>query len=322
MSSQPTVSVVVPAFNVRRFIGECIQSVRAQTLADWECVVIDDGSTDGTSAAVEAISDARVRLVQQPQQGVSTARNTGLRHASGRYLLFLDGDDLLHRDALARLVAALEQNPGDVAAYGTAWALFEDGAPYPQKPLHRRAFPSGDVLESLMRGQLFILIGTVLVRTACAREIGGFRTDLRLSEDWEFWCRLAAQGAFRFIGLEPQVMSMRIRSASTSRALAPVWQNHLPALRAVMSNRQLASRFGEAKWRRITREMVSAQLWEAGRVNFTARRYAEARRLMMQSLAGAVSAKRLALFAIAQASQLLGRSLTPRLRFMDEDAIR
>jgi hypothetical protein len=90
----------------------------------------------------------------------------------------------------------------------------------------------------------------------------------------------------------------------------------------VLSNCVLASRFGQAEWRRLTRQVLASHLWEAGRVNFTARRYAEARRLMLQSFARDVTARRLALFAIAQASQLLGVSLLPRLRFLDEYANR
>jgi hypothetical protein len=88
----------------------------------------------------------------------------------------------------------------------------------------------------------------------------------------------------------------------------------------VTTNPVLASRFTQAQWRRLTRQVLAYHLWEAGRVNFTARRYAEARRLMLRSFAKAVTAKRLALFAIAQASELLGVSLVPRLRFLDEDA--
>ena len=317
----PKVSVVVPAYNVARYVGECLASVRAQTLADWECIVVDDGSTDGTAQCVRAERDTRVRLIDQPNQGVSSARNAGLRAASGEYVLFLDADDRLHPSALARLAAALDEHRGAVAAYGTMWSIFEDGSAYPQKSLRRRArhFASGDLLERMIR-ENFLLVGTTLVRAATARTLGGFRPELRLGEDWEFWCRLAACGELRFIGAEPEVAYLRMRTSSSSRRLAPQFENHLPTIRAVTSNAALAARFRPAKWRRLCRAVLAFHLWESGRVNFTARRFAEARRLMLRSFALQVTPKRLALFALAQASQLLGVALAPRLRFLDQDA--
>jgi glycosyltransferase involved in cell wall biosynthesis len=315
------VSVVVPTFNVARYVGQCLASVRAQTLSGWECIVVDDGSTDGTPERVRDIAEPRIRLITQANRGVSSARNVGLTHATGSRLVFLDGDDLIHPQALQRLSTHLDAHPQAVAAYGTLWKIFEDGRPYPQRALHTHEhyYESGNVLSRMIR-QNFLQVGSVMVRTAAARQLGGFRTDLRLGEDWEFWCRLAARGEFRFIGSVPQVSYLRMRTASASRALSPTWENHLAAIQAVLSNAELASRFDAAEWRRLNRQVFAFHLWEAGRVNFTARRYAEARRLMLRSFARGITAKRLALFVLAQASQLLGVSLVPRLRFLDDDA--
>jgi hypothetical protein len=172
----------------------------------------------------------------------------------------------------------------------------------------------------MMRGENFLLMGSIMVRAKAARAIGGFKTDLRLGEDWEFCCRLAGRGEFRFIGTEPEVSYLRMRTGSSSRMLSPKWENHLPTINAVISNPVLASMFKDAEWRRLARQAVAFHLWEAGRVNFTVRRYTEARRLMLRSFTKDITAQRLALFAIAQASQLFGMSLVPRLRFLDEDA--
>jgi glycosyltransferase involved in cell wall biosynthesis len=296
--------------------------VRAQTLADWECIVVDDGSTDATARRTRGHGDARIRLYRQANQGVSAARNAGLALAEGAYVLFLDGDDRLHPRALQRLCAPLDARPDAVASYGTVWAIAEDGGAHPQKPLARRRFGSGDLLRPLLRGEVFFLMGSTLARTRDARALQGFRGDLRLSEDWEFWCRLAARGEFAFVGCEPEVSCVRIRPGSASRALATAWENHLPTIEAVSRNAALAARFGRDEWRRLTREMLAAHLFEAGRVNFTARRHAEARRLMLRALWRRPTAKRLALFALAQASQLVGVALAPRLRFLDQDAAR
>ena len=318
--SAPKISVVVPAYNVERYVGECLASIRAQTLADWECILIDDGSTDATVEQARRVADPRITVIRQPNRGVSSARNAGLANASGTHLLFLDADDMLHPLALERLSGALDASPRAVAAYGTAWLVFEDGRPYPQKALHRRgaSHPSGNVLARMMRENV-LLVGMTMLRTAIGRELRGFDTRLRLGEDWEFWCRLAARGEFRFIGTHPEVSRIRVRGGSASGQLSHTWENHLPAVQAIVSNPALAARFERAEWRRLTRQVLASHLWEAGRMNFSARRYAEARRLMLRALAKDLTAKRLALFAIAQASQLLGVSLYPRLRFVDED---
>ncbi len=316
--STPRVSVVVPAFNVARYVDACLGSLQAQDFTAWECIVVDDGSTDDTAERVQAQADARIRLLSQENRGVSAARNAGLAAARGELLLFLDADDLLHPHALRRLSAALDADARFSAAYGTSWLVFEDGRPYPQKPLRRRqhAFPSGDVLARLLR-ENFLLVGATMVRTEQARALGGLDERLRLSEDWEFWCRLAACGDFCFVGAEPEVSRVRVHARSCSVRLSVDWENHLPTLLAVFSNQALAGRFDDAQWRRLMREVTAAHLWEAGRVNFTARRFTEARRLMLRSLASAATARRLALFVLAQASQLLGTALVPRLRFLD-----
>lgn len=323
-SDAPQATVVVPAFNVERYVAGCLASLRAQTLEQWHCIVVDDGSSDATRDEVRKIADPRIRLLAQQNRGVSAARNAGLAQAAGRYVLFLDADDLLHPDALRRLCRDLDEHPAAVAAYGTLWQVFEDGRPYPQKSLRRRSrnFASGDLLARMLRGENFLQIGTLLMRTRAAGELGGFDTRLRLGEDWEFLCRLAARGEFRFIGTAPEVLRHRMCTTGVSRLLSPDWRNHLPTIEAVRCNPELAARFSPGEWRRLTRQLLAYHLWEAGRMNFIARRYGEARRLMLRSFTQAVTAKRLALFAIAQASQLLGVSLVPRLRFLDEDARR
>ena len=197
--SDVLITVVVPAYNVAEFILPCLASVVAQTHANWHCVVVDDGSGDDTAARVGSVDDNRITLLRQANAGVSAARNCGLAHARGDHVMFLDGDDVLHDRALARLAAVLANRPRAVAAYGTFLKILPDGTPYPgQKPLARHRYADGDVLETMVRGNFLANGGHVLIRTAAARSIGGFDTAIRLSEDWEFWCRLAACGEFAF----------------------------------------------------------------------------------------------------------------------------
>src|SRR5688500_7922397 len=115
----PLVSVVVPTYNYARFIGETFDSLRAQTYADWECVVVDDGSTDDT---VEVVArwrerDPRIRYLRQPNQRQAAAKNTGLKEARGRYIQFLDADDLVEPRKLERQVEFLEATPSADIVY-------------------------------------------------------------------------------------------------------------------------------------------------------------------------------------------------------------
>ena len=111
-------SVVIPAYNVEAYLDECLGSVAAQSFGDWEAIVVDDGSTDGSAALAEtwAIKDNRFRILKQTNQGLSSARNAGMHLAQGEYLLFLDGDDWLEPHALQALSSELQDE--DVLCFG------------------------------------------------------------------------------------------------------------------------------------------------------------------------------------------------------------
>ncbi|PZG14474.1 hypothetical protein C1J01_26780 [Nonomuraea aridisoli] len=113
----PVLSVIVPFYNVEKYIGPCLDSITSQTLEDLEVICVDDGSADGGPFVVAArqAADPRIRFVRQPNKGVGHARNVGLRHAAGRYLAFVDGDDTVPRDAFKRLVTSLEDTGSDLA---------------------------------------------------------------------------------------------------------------------------------------------------------------------------------------------------------------
>ena len=116
----PRLSVVVPIYNVERYLEECLDSIAAQTFGDFECVMVDDGSTDGSAAIAEAYAakDSRFRLVQQENMGLGAARNTGWRHLGEgtEYLAFVDSDDTLPPGAYELMVSTLDQTGSDFAA--------------------------------------------------------------------------------------------------------------------------------------------------------------------------------------------------------------
>jgi glycosyltransferase involved in cell wall biosynthesis len=116
----PLFSVVVPVYNVEAFLGECLESIEAQTWRDFEVVLVDDGSTDGSGALLDAFrecADLPVKLVRQPNKGLYLARNAGLRVARGRYVVSLDSDDALAPGALERIAVRIGETDADVVTF-------------------------------------------------------------------------------------------------------------------------------------------------------------------------------------------------------------
>ena len=120
-------SVIIPVYNVAPWIRECLESVRTQTLDDWECICVDDGSTDGSHTILEefATDDPRFRILTKPHSNAGAARNAGLNNANGEYLLFLDSDDVFSPWMFETLVNAAEQNQADIAV--CSFSAFIDG---------------------------------------------------------------------------------------------------------------------------------------------------------------------------------------------------
>jgi glycosyltransferase involved in cell wall biosynthesis len=137
----PKVSVITPCFNAERFVRETIASVAAQTLGDWEHVIVDDGSTDQSAAIVEAACrrDPRVKLIRQANRGVCAARNAGFRASdpASQYLLFLDADDCLEPRMLDALVGHLDAHPAAGIAYCNYRHIDESGQELPFHPVPR-----------------------------------------------------------------------------------------------------------------------------------------------------------------------------------------
>jgi GT2 family glycosyltransferase len=169
-------------------LSASVGSVLAQTCADWELIAVDDGSSDGTLAWLRAQTDPRIRVCSQPNRGVSTARNTGLAEARGRYVAFLDADDTWATDFLDKMVAALQGMPDAVLAYcgwqnlGLAGGRGEPFVP-PDYENARKA-------ETLFAGCRWP-IHAALVEREAVLEANGFDPALKNAEDFALWLRVA-----------------------------------------------------------------------------------------------------------------------------------
>lgn len=188
-NEQVGVSIIIPAYNQAGYLGAAIQSALGQSYGDVEVIVVDDGSTDNTREVVEQIDDPRLRYVYQENQGLSAARNSGIRHARGAYLSYLDSDDLFLPDKLTLLLAVMDE-PSEVGLVaGQAIPIDEDGSQ--AGALFDRPLPE-DSRELLLHNPLHV--GSVLVRRSWQERAGYFDESLRSYEDWDMWLRLAWLG--------------------------------------------------------------------------------------------------------------------------------
>ncbi len=208
-NSAPLVSVVVPTFNGERFLGDTLRSVLAQTHPAVEIITVDDGSTDGSAALVAAVAPRALRL-SQGNAGVSAARNRGLAAARGRYVIFLDQDDIWHPQQLERQVAWLEQHPecGVAVVPYSHWYPAEGGyaAPetlWPPDPgLVTDPHFTGWVYHQFL-WDIWALTSGTLMRREVVAGVGGFDVSLPYSEDWDLWLRLAQETQFALLRWPP-----------------------------------------------------------------------------------------------------------------------
>lgn len=205
----PEVSVIMPAYNVRDYVTEAVDSVAAQTLGDLELIAIDDGSSDDTAHVLRDLAgdwSARGRtmsVLEQPNAGAGAARNTGLDHARGVFVAFLDADDIWTPDLLTHLVQLMRDDPVLDIAFPRYDYIDRHGARIgvTSRPQKQR-FDLGDLL---MRNPMHSATG-VMVRTASARRAGRFDTSLPAAIDVDFWIRVVA-GRGATVGFAPDAMA-------------------------------------------------------------------------------------------------------------------
>jgi len=181
------VSVVIPTFNRSTLVREAVASVCAQTGVDTEIILVDDGSTDGTAATIRAAFGTRVQIVETPNRGVSTARNTGVAASRGPWLAFLDSDDLWLPRKLAAQVAFIRARPtAQICQTEEIW--IRNGVRVNPCAHHRK--PTGDIFTASLQLCL-VSPSAVLLRRSLFDRVGGFDPSLPACEDYDLWLRIA-----------------------------------------------------------------------------------------------------------------------------------
>ncbi len=189
LKPSPLVSIIIPTFNRSRFLPRAIESVLCQTFQDFELVIVDDGSTDKTFSIVKAFRDPRIRYEFQPNQGVSSARNLGIKNSAGTFLAFLDSDDEWMPSKLEKQLEALEDNPGYMIVH-TDEIWIRNGRKLNQKNKHRKY---GGWIFSRCLPLCVISPSSVLLHRKVFSSIGDFNEKLPVCEDYELWLRISSR---------------------------------------------------------------------------------------------------------------------------------
>ncbi len=234
--TRPTVSIVMPCYNCAYTVAMSIHSVIRQDFKDFELLIVNDGSADTSAAHISAISDPRIRLIQQNNAGVSAARNAGIQLSTGRYLAFLDADDTWKSTFLGHMLEALEARPDAVLAY-CGWQNLELteklGTPFIPPD-----YETPDKLETLFSGCRWP-IHAALVQREAVIDRGGFDVSLKNAEDYALWLAVSAIKpivrvphvlAYYHSGAGPRASANRLRAAMHHLEAQTSFMNSYPDL--------------------------------------------------------------------------------------------
>jgi len=194
----PFFSVVMPVYNHAAYVGAAIESVRAQTFRDWELVVVDDGSTDGSGAIVDgyAVQDPRIVVIHQANGGEGAARNRALAAARAPWLAFLDSDDLWYPETLQHYADFIAAHPEATFLYGRRHRLNDDGSvEKPPGEFQDRVTGAPELF-----GRMHLSCLCVCFRKELAERVGGYDPRLRTGTDYDLYLRLSRHTRFWPIG--------------------------------------------------------------------------------------------------------------------------
>ncbi len=228
------IQIIVPAYNAERYLAATLESALAQTITDWQLIVVNDESMDSTLqiAADFARRDARIRVISQQNGGGSTARNYGVTVGSDdcEFLIFLDSDDVWEPEALEVLLATLEAAPDAGGAHGTARLIDQNGERirpgFMEDFIRNRVSLRGRKLvplsvtsptdfEALVVRNWIITPGICLLRTAALKQTEGFDQKMWGAEDWEVWLDMARRQPFAFV--DHVVLNYRHHNTNTTK---------------------------------------------------------------------------------------------------------
>lgn len=228
----PLVSIIVPSYNYGTYLRETLHNIQNQTIEDWQCIIIDDGSEDDTNEIADEFTrnDNRFSYIFQKNSGLSAARNTGLNAAKGEFIQFLDADDLVSAKKIELQVNFMQNSPhidisytdafyfkdSDTTALYKAFHIKEDGTVvFTQTPWIREFDEAGISMIEFFIRQNLAPVNSMLIRKSVFEKVGNFNSTFRSLEDWDFWSRCAFNGTHFSIFLSKEAYSLvRVHSNS------------------------------------------------------------------------------------------------------------
>jgi glycosyltransferase involved in cell wall biosynthesis len=217
--NNPLVSVLIPTYNCGQWLGQAIDSVLAQTYKHLEIIVVDDGSTDNTAKLLEEKYKDVITYIYQPNCGLGNARNTGIKHAKGELLAFLDADDVMLPEKISCQVEYASEHPDYVVIYCNFWCIFDDKSDIWQLPSgdYQHEGISGELFETLLSKNIMVP-SSVLISKKVLAEVGNFYEEAQGVEDWDLWLRIAGKG-YLFGYIDARLLLYRVRTGSMSHNL-------------------------------------------------------------------------------------------------------
>ena len=278
----PLISIIIPAYNVSAYIADALGSVFMQDFQSYEVIVVNDGSTDTPELerVLEPYRD-KIHYLQQPNTGISAARNAALRLARGELIALLDADDVWREGKLTEQVSFMRQGQFDMVY---ADALLIGDVPWPAGTTFMDRTPSNGpvTLNSLLEMRVTPVVSTVIMRKDLVQKVGSFcEEDRNITEDFDLWLRLAHAGAR--IGYEKKVLAeYRFRSDSISASRVKLHEAALRVLQKVRSRMTLSSTEKKAL-DRTEQRLQSIVMLERGKTMIVNGEVAEAREMLARA---------------------------------------
>lgn len=191
-------SIIIPLYNKENFILKTLESVKNQTYSDFELIIVDDGSTDNSYNVVKDIQDSRIKLFHKQNEGVSIARNFGVKEASFPYIIFLDADDYWHPQFLETIISLIEQYPSS-GMFCTGYSVLKNNREIEYSfGNNNSSYLIDDYCKYLYRGFQLCCTGSICVKKEVLCSVGLFRKKIKRGEDLDLWLRIAAESSIAY----------------------------------------------------------------------------------------------------------------------------
>jgi glycosyltransferase involved in cell wall biosynthesis len=235
LSNSPLVSIIVPCYNYGHLLGETLNNILEQSYKNWECIIVDDGSTDNTSSVANEFvkNHKQCSYIFQKNAGLSAARNTGLTHSKGSFIQLLDADDFIESNKLFSQINVFSEHPNSDIVYSEVRYFSSEQQTLRRFSMNEIDMPwmpkvdssNHQLLMSTLIDLNICVVNAPLIRKSVFDRIGLFNTKLIAVEDWEFWCRCAFQDVnFRFDNSIGTQALVRFHEGSMSKNIKRMYE--------------------------------------------------------------------------------------------------